>query len=1064
VFSRFFIDRPVFAAVISLLILLMGGVAIVQLPIDRYPQIVPPTIQINANYPGADAQTVAESVSAPIEQQLSGIPNLIYFSSTSANNGAASIVATFEIGTDQDLAAIDVQNRLSRAEPRLPQEVVRQGITVTKASTNILAVAILESDDPRHDDVFLSNYATIYLLDALRRVPGVGDVTVFGSRDYAMRLWVNPDQLATRGMTVTDVAAAVREQNAVFPAGTVAQRPNADGQEVEMTLPLITRGRLSEVKDYQNIIVRANPDGSMIRLGDIARVELGSQAYDLFGRVNRKPTALMLVYLQTGANALGTIQAVRDTLDSLSTSYPPGVSSRIPFDTTTFISDSIAEVVRTLLEAVILVLLVVFAFLQSWRATLIPLLAVPVSIIGTFAGMQLLGFSINTLTLFGLVLAIGIVVDDAIVVVENVERLMEEERLSPRDATIKAMNQVTGPVIAIVLVLCAVFVPVAFLGGLTGQIYRQFAITIAISVAISGLVALTLSPALCRILLRPTHGRKFFAFRWFNRGFEWLTAGYTAGVRAAIRFAAFSLALFAILGFTAYRLSQTIPAGFLPAEDQGYVIAVAMLPDGASLDRTDKLVRRAEEFFLSQPAVSNVTALGGLDILNGRTNATNAAVIFITLKPFAQREDPALSADALVGAAMGEFFGPNAPTDGIVITLSPPPIQGLGIQAGFEMQLQSRGGGNIDELARVGDDFLNAARADGRLANLNGTLRMSVPRLFVDLDRDNAKIHGVPVASVFETMQAYFGSLYVNDFNSFGRIWRVQLQAEPAFRDEPSDIQNIFVRNDRGEMVPLSGIVNPSLRAGPNAISHFNGVPAIQITGAPVGNVSSGESLRIVQEIADKTLPDGYGFEWSGASYQEVKAGNQAPVILAFGLMVVFLVLAAQYERWSLPVAVLLVVPIGILGALVAVWLRGLSQDIYFQIGLLTLVGLSAKNAILIVEFAVENRRHGMGLVESAVHAAKLRFRPIVMTSLAFILGTLPLAIASGAGASARHSIGTGVIGGMLAATFLAIFFVPLLFVIMQGLGEQAGRLFGSPTAPTPPSTPAPASDNAAIG
>jgi len=1036
--SRFFIDRPVFASVLSLLIVLVGGVSIFMLPIARYPEIVPPTIQVRATYPGADAQTVAESVAAPIEEQLSGIPGLIYHSSTSTNAGTATVVATFEIGTDQDIAAVEVQNRVARAEPRLPQEVLRQGLTVTKASTNILGAFTLQSEDPSHDEVFLSNYATINLADALRRVPGVGDVTVFGSRDYAMRIWVNPDRLAARNLTVSDVAAAVREQNAVFPAGTISQRPL--GEEVELTVPLITRGRLAEVEDYENIILRANPDGSMIRLGDVARVELGSQSYDLIGRLSGRPTAIMLIYLQTGSNALSTVAAAKRTMDELSKSFPPGVYYNLPFNTTTFVSASIEEVVHTLFEAVLLVLVVVFIFLQSWRATLIPLLAVPVSLIGTFAGMMALGFSINTLTLFGLVLAIGIVVDDAIVVVENVERVMEEDRLPPREATIKAMQQVTGPVIAIVLVLSSVFLPVAFLGGLTGQIYRQFAITIAISVAISGLVALTLSPALCRLLLRPGHERRPLVFRWFNRAFGALTATYTAGVRGAIRYMAMTLLIFAALAFAGYRLSQRIPTGFLPAEDQGYVMAVAMLPDGASLDRTDAVLRRAENFFLNHPAVSHVVTLGGFDILSGGGNASNAGVMFVSLKPFEQRRDPALSVDALVGAAFAEF---SQLRDGFILTLNPPPIQGLGVQAGFELQLQARGGGSVEELAEVGNAFLAAARQDPRLTNLNATLRMGVPQLFVDLDRERTKIMGVPIAEVFETLQAYFGSLYVNDFNKFGRIWRVQLQAEPQFRDEPSDIEGIFVRNQRGEMVPLSGVVDAKYRSGPNVVSHFNGFPSIQVTGAPAAGMSSGAAIQEIEALAAKTLPAGFGFEWSGASYQEIKAGNQAPIVLAFGLVVVFLVLAAQYERWSLPIAVLLGVPIALLGALVAILLRGLTQDIYFQIGLLTLVGLSAKNAILIVEFAVARRREGLPLTQAAVEAARLRFRPIVMTSLAFILGVVPLALASGAGAAARHSIGTGVIGGMLAATFLAPFFIPVFFVVMQGTGEWIGRLFG---------------------
>ena len=1034
-FSRFFIDRPVFSSVLSLLVLIVGAVSIAVLPIDRYPEIVPPTIQVAAMYPGADAQTVAESVAAPIEQQLSGIPGLLYHSSTSSNSGSASVVATFEIGTNQDLAAVEVQNRIARAEARLPQEVLRQGVTVTKASTNILAVATLKSTDPAHDDLFLSNYATINLYDALRRVEGVGDVTVFGSRDYAMRIWINPDRLALRGMTVTDVVASVREQNALFPAGTVAQRPVEEG--VELTVPLITRGRLTDVADYGNIILVANPDGSMVRLKDVAEIELGSQAYDLIGRVNGRPTALMLVYLQTGANALGTIENVRDTLDDLSRSFPTGVSYGIPYDTTEFIRVSIKEVVHTLLEAVVLVLLVVFVFLQSWRATLIPLLAVPVSVVGAFAGMLALGFSINTLTLFGLVLAIGIVVDDAIVVVENVERIMAEEKLPPREATIKAMSQVTGPVIAIVLVLSAVFVPVAFLGGLTGQIYRQFAITIAISVGISGLVALTLSPALCRLLLKPGHGRPFVLFRWFNAAFARLTAGYTSGVRAAIRYAGITVLIFAVLTFATYRLMTRIPTGFLPAEDQGVVLTVMMLPDGASLERTDDLVRRVERFYMEHPAVADVTTLGGMDILS-RVNASNAAVMFVALRPFHQRPSTDMGAAAVAGAAIDAFAGDP---DGMVLAFSPPPIPGLGLQAGFEAQLQSRGGGTVAQLAGVNQEFIQTAMANPAITSLNSALRITVPQLFVNLDRDRSKVMGVRIADVFETLQAYFGSLYINDFSQFGRIWRVQLQAQSRFRDDPSDIRNIFVRNENGEMVPLSGVVNTSFRSGPNIVTRFNGFPSIQINGAARPGIGSGEAIEAVNELARSTLPPGYGIEWSGSSYQEIQAGNQAPVVLGFGLVIVFLVLAAQYERWTLPISVLLAVPIGGFGALLAILLRGLTQDIYFQIGLLTLVGLSAKNAILIVEFCVALHREGVPLRQAAIDAAKLRFRPIIMTSLAFILGVTPLAVASGAGAAARHSIGTGVIGGMLAATFLAIFFVPVFFVLVQGASERTARL-----------------------
>jgi hydrophobe/amphiphile efflux-1 (HAE1) family protein len=1034
-FSRFFIDRPVFACVLSILIVLAGSVAIFMLPIDRYPEITPPTIQIDAVYPGADAQTVAESVAAPIEQQLSGIENLIYYSSQSANNGTASIVATFEIGTDQDMAAVDVQNRLSLAEPSLPEEVKRQGITVTKASTSMLGVISLESTDGRYDDVFLSNYATINLLDMLKRVQGVGDAMVFGSKDYSMRVWVNPDRLSLRGLTVSDVSDAISEQNAVFPAGTIGQRPS--NGEVELTVPVLTRGRLSEVAEYEKIILKANPDGSMIRLGDVARVELGSKSYELFGRVAGQPTTLIPIYLQNGANALGTVQRLQAALEEAATSFPPGVTYRLPYNSTTFVEDSVKEVVLTLVEAVGLVLLVVFIFLQSWRATLIPLLAVPVAVVGTFAGMLALGFSINTLTLFGLVLAIGIVVDDAIVVVENVERIMAQERLSPREATIKAMEQVTGPVIAIVLVLSAVFVPVAFLGGMTGQLYKQFAVTIAVSVAISGLVALTLSPALCRLILKPGHGKPFILFRAFNLLFEKATNGFTGGVKQVVRHGFVSAAVFGLLCFGAWRMSQSVPTGFLPEEDQGFVIVAVLLPDGASLDRTDKLVSAAEDFYLHHPAVENIVTLGGLDLLTGFTNSTSAATMFIALKPFSQRQAPGLSAQDLVGASFAHFA---ARGDGLVLALNPPAIQGLGQRAGFQMELQDRGGTSIGELAQAGDALIGAANADARLMAVRGTLRMTLPQLYLSLNRDKTKMMGVQVADVFTALQAYLGALYINDFNKFGRIWRVQLQAEPEFRDDPEDVNRIYVRNDQDEMVPISGVVDATFRSGPNVVSHFNGFPSIQITGAPAEGVSSGTAMDLMRELSAKALPEGFGFEWSGASYQEVKAGNQAPLVLAFGIFVVFLVLAAQYEKWSLPLAVLLPLPIAILGALIAISLRGLVQDIYFQIGLLTLVGLSAKNAILIIEFCVAAHRDGMDVVEAALTASRLRFRPIIMTSMAFVLGVVPLAVSVGAGSAARHSIGTGVIGGMLAATFVAIFFVPLFFVLIQKASDFVMR------------------------
>jgi hydrophobe/amphiphile efflux-1 (HAE1) family protein len=1031
----------------------MGAVSIFTLPIAQFPEIVPPSIQISANYAGASAEVVASSVAAPIEQQLSGARNLIYFNSQCSNDGGLKMNVFFEIGSNQDLAAVEVQNRLAIAQPRLPQEVVRSGVTVTKTSTNLLCVVALKSTNGQYDDVYLSNYATMNVVDALKRVPGAGDVLVFGAKDYAMRIWVNPDRLSARGLTVTDVANAVREQNAIFAAGRIGQRPVAG--EVELTIPVLTRGRLENPEEYENIIVRANPDGSMVRIRDVARVELGSQSYDLFGRLNASPTTLVLFYLQTGANAIETMNSIESTMHDLSSTFPSGVEYEIPYNTTKFIEVSIEQVVHTLLEAVVLVLVVVFAFLQSWRATLIPLLAVPVSIIGTFAGMQAMGFSINTLTLFGMVLAIGIVVDDAIVVVENVERIMHDEKLPVREATIKAMQEVTGPVIAIVLVLSAVFLPVAFLGGLTGKLYQQFAVTIAISVAISGIVALTLSPALCRLLLRPAHGPKFILFRLFNTAFDRLTRAYSATVRLALRLAIVSILLFGAVLFAGWHLIQRTPTGFIPDEDQGYVICAVILPDGASTERTDRFVKDVEKWFMAHPAVSHTIMLGGLDLFGGSVNATNSATLFVPLKDWSERKKPGLHARDVIKAAWAQFGGAK---DAVVIAVNPPSIQGMGQRSGFEFQLQSRAGGDVVALGAVSDAFTAKLRQRPEITGLTSTLRIATPQFFIDLNRDRAKALGVPINDIFAAMQAYLGSLYVNDFDKFGRVWRVQLQAEPEYRRTPDDIYRIFVRGQKGDMIPLAGLIDIQLRTGPNLVSRFNGFSSVQLTGAPAPGYSTGDAMKALREVA-ADLPEGYGFDWSGQSYQEIKAGNQAPMVMAFGLLVVFLVLAAQYEAWGLPLAVLLAVPLGIFGAFAAVVLRGLENDIYFQIGLLTLIGLSAKNAILIVEFCVVLRREGKTLREAAIQASRLRFRPIIMTSLAFILGVVPLAISSGAGSASRHSIGTGVLGGMIAATVLAVFFVPLFYFVVQGISEGIGRLVGGKhnTTDTPGNAPPPA-------
>jgi hydrophobe/amphiphile efflux-1 (HAE1) family protein len=1054
--SKFFIDRPVFATVIAILIVLAGVLAIRILPVAQYPQITPPTISVTISYPGANAETVARSVGVPIEQEISGVDNLLYFSSTSTNDGTYTLTCTFEIGTNIDQAQVQVQNRTRRAEPRLPAESLRRGIVVDKVNTDILCVAFLKSADPRYDATYLANYATINVRDALRRLPGVGDATVFGNRDYAMRIWVNPDRMAQRQLTITDVASAIREQNAIFSAGRIGQAPSPEG--TELTVPVIATGRYSTPEEFERIIVRSNPDGSQVLLTDIARVELGSESYDQQNRLNGIPSAGILVYLRPGANALDTVSDIRRTMSELQAVFPQGVEWEIPFDTTRFVRVSIREVVKTLFEAALLVAVVVFVFLQSWRATLIPLIAVPVSIVGTFAGLHVLGFSINTLTLFGLVLAIGIVVDDAIIVVENVERILESEPdISIRDATIKAMEQVTGPVVAVVLVLAAVFVPVMFIGGLTGQLYKQFAVTVTVSVALSGLIALTLTPALCRLLLKRRHPPKRGPFAWFNSAFSAATRAYGFGVRNAIRFGVLTVLIFGAMVFGTWSLFQRVPSGFLPTEDQGYIITAMSLPQGASVARTSDVVRKVEEYYLAQEEVENVVSLSGFDFIAGRIAATNGAVLFTPLKDWSLRPQPNQSADALMGRARAGLGSIN---QSLIVPVNPPPIQGLGVSAGIEFQLQAAPGATVQQLHKVVLDLQGRMMQRKDLyAIVIQPQSVSVPQLLAKPDTTRAKSLGIGINQIYDSMQAMFGALYVNDFERLGRVWRVQLQAEPEFRSTPEGLSRIFVRNNYSGMVPLSAIVDTSFTAGPNAVFRFNGRNAVQFTVPLIPGRSSGDALETVQEIAKEVLPPGYSVQWSGVSYQEVKAGNQAPILMVFGLVVVFLVLAAQYENWVLPIAVLLAVPFGALGAYAAVHLRGIPADIYFQIGLLVLIGLVAKNAILIVEFCVIQRREGKSLRDAAVEAAIERLRPILMTSFAFILGVLPLVIATGAGANARNSIGTGVMGGMIVASTLALLFVPLFFVILQWCSEKlfGQRHFKHHPAPTTSPTPTPA-------
>ncbi len=1021
--SRFFIQRPIFASVIAIMFTLAGLIASQVLPIAQYPEIAPPTVTITAGYPGASAETLAKTVAAPIEEQLSGIDGLSYYNSTSSSNGTLSITLTFEVGTDVNNATVQTNNRVQIALPRLPEDVRRGGVLVQKRSTDILLVASVGSSDPRYDTLYISNYITVNVLDALRRVPGVADASIFGARDYSMRVWLKPDRMAQLGLTTTDIANALRTQNAQFAAGKIGQEPSPQGQSIVYTVT--ASGRMVEPEEFGNVILRANGPGGVLRLKDVARLELGAQNYDAYTTVDGRPTVSVGIFLQSGANALAVADNVRKTLTELSKGFPKGIDYLIPFDTTRFVQASIKEVIHTLLAAAFLVILVVFVFLQSWRATLIPIVAVPVSLIGAYAGLYAFGFSINTLTLFAIVLATGIVVDDAIVVLENVERLMAERKLTPREAAIESMREVTGAIIAIELVLSSVFIPVAFLGGLAGQLYKQFAITIVTSVLISGVVALTLTPALCALLLKPSH-KESVLFRPFNLAFAAITEAYVKGVNWALRHAALSLAMFVAMLALVGWLFKTVPGGLVPQEDQGYIFSSIVLPDGATLGRTGKVGAQIQEIISQHPAVEHALLITGFDLIGGG-NKNNAATIFITLKPWDERKETAEEVVRFVFAKGADI------RDGIVLAFNPTPIRGLGTAGGFEAYVQNRIDGDPKKLAQVLQQFTAELRKRPELAGINSFFRPTVPQLFVDVDREKAIALGVPVSDVFEALQSMMGALYVNDFNKFGRTYRVQLQAENSYRARPEDLGNVYVRSSTsGEMLPLKTLIRIKNVVGADQLDRFNGFVAAKVLGGAAPGISSGQAIAVVEDVAAKVLPDGYRVVWTGAAFQEKRTGKASIIAFVFAILMVFLILSAQYERWSLPVAVLLAVPFALLGALVAVVLRGMSNDIYFQIGLVTLIGLAAKNAILIVEFAAQNMAQGMSAWEAAVAAARQRFRPIVMTSLAFVLGVLPLFIATGAGAGARRSMGTGVLGGMLAATFIATLFVPLFFRLLS--------------------------------
>ena len=1032
--SRFFIDRPVFATVISIVVVLAGLAAMRALPIAQYPEILPPQVSVSASYPGASSQVIAETVAAPLEQEINGVENMIYQLSNSSSSGAMSLTVYFEVGTDPDQATINVNNKVQAALAKLPEEVRRQGVKVEKKSSDILQVITLYSPDDSRDPIFISNYALINVIDELKRLKGVGDASQFGSKDYSMRIWLRPDKLAQYNLTPTDVVNAIREQNSQFAAGSFGQQPLKEPQD--FTYTVTTQGRFTDPKEFESVILRTDDTGASLLLKDVARVELGAQDYSLVTTLNGQQNAAFGIYLQPGANALDTAEAVERTMQRLSQRFPEGIAYKIPYDTTKFVQVSIEEVIHTFFEALVLVVLVVFIFLQNWRATLIPVLAIPVSLVGTFAGMYMLGFSINLLTLFGMVLAIGIVVDDAIVVIENVERVMRTEHLNAREASIKAMEEVTGPIIAIVLVLCAVFVPVGFLGGLAGQMYKQFAITIAVSVVISGIVALTLSPALCALLLKPGHHEPAAPFRAFNRFFEKATEGYGAGVSFFLKRSLIGLLLFGGMIALIMLLFARVPGSLVPDEDQGYVINAYYLPPAASLNRTEALSGAVTRQLMEHPAVQDVVTFAGFDVLTFGVRS-NAGVSFVPLKDWSERTTDELDARNLTR----EFMGMGAAQkDGLVLSFNPPPITGMSTTGGFESYIQDRSGGSVEQLGDKVQAFVEAAGKRPELAGVQSTFSANVPQYYIDLDRTKTRALGVSVSDVFTAMQATFGSYYVNDFTLYGRTWQVSLQSESEFRRKPEDLGQVYVRSSGGDLVPLSTLLRVRRILGPDSYDRFNVYPSAKVLGGPAPGYSSGQALAAMQEVADEVLGEDYSLGWIGSAYQELATQGSGAQAFVFGLILVFLILAAQYERWTLPLAVVTAVPFAVFGAILAVWLRGIQNDVYFQVGLVTLIGLAAKNAILIVEFAVMLRAEGKGIFDSALEAAKLRFRPIVMTSLAFILGCVPLAISSGAGSASRHSIGTGVIGGMLAATLLATFLIPMFYLLVESAAQRVSR------------------------
>ena len=1029
-FSKFFIEHPIFASVISIVIVIAGLVSVGLLPISQYPEITPPTVEVKASYPGANAAVVAETVAAPIEQEVIGVENMIYMSSVSAGDGSYTLTVTFEVGTDLDMASILVQNRVTLAEPKLPEEVKRQGVNTKKKSPNIILIASLSSPDKRYDELYMSNYATLRIRDTLSRIPGVGDVGIWPESDYSMRIWLDPNQLKARSLTTTEVISAIREQNVQVAAGQIGQPPVPAGQNFQYAVNVL--GRLTDVEQFEDIIIKTGAGGRITRLKDVARIDLGGKTYDITSRLNGASSASIAVYQLPGSNALDVSNRVRAAMEEMSAYFPEGLEYTVPYDTTMFVDASIKQVYVTLVEAVLLVFLVLFLFLQDWRATLIPAVTIPVSLIGTLAVMLAMGFSINMLTLFGLVLAIGIVVDDAIVVVEATVTHMEQG-LDSKAAAIKAMSEVSGPIVATTLVLLAVFIPAAFLPGITGELYRQFALTIAVATVFSSINALTLSPALAALVLRLPPENKHAFFRGFDKLFLKAENGYMGVVRGAVRRTALMLLLaLGLAGFTGWQF-VSLPTGFMPIEDQGYILVHVQLPDAASQERTNEVLDKIDAILKQTGGVADWVIFGGFNLIDG-TAASNNAIVFATLIPWEERTEPELQQEVILANMQGQF---SRIQESIIYAFLPPAISGLGVAGGFQIQIEDRGGIGLDELNAMVREIIQDGNAQSGLSGLNTTFRIDVPQLFAEVDRTKAKTLGIPLSEVFDTLQAYLGSAYINDFNKFGRTWQVMAQADHRFRTRPDDIRSLDVRNASGEMVPLGTLIAVDETVGPQTILRYNLYPTASITGEAAPGYSSGQALGLMEQLAGQKLPTSMGYEWTGMSYQEKQVGSEAILVFALAIILVFLVLSAQYESWTSPAAVIMVVPLAVLGTVLAVMMKGADNNVYTQIGITLLIGLASKNAILIVEFAMAERESGKSLLDAAVDAAKLRFRPILMTSIASIAGFMPLVVASGAGAASQQAIGLAVVGGMVAATVMSLTFTPVFYVVMKRLGEK---------------------------